>query len=111
VRALDGAQACDQLLSRAGQVWAGPGGEPLPAPATVRLEPVVPHEKVVAGAVGRGPDRMFAESAATVAARLSATCAALAELEGQLTTCAHVQDGLEVLRSLPEIDALLPPPH
>jgi hypothetical protein len=80
VRAPDRARAFEAVLSRVERLPAEIGRF-LPPPSTLRVQMVVPEEKVVAGAVGRGPDCMIAESAARVAARLRATRAALAELE------------------------------
>ena len=80
-RAAGRADAFDSVLARAEQLWVEAGGERLPPPCRVRVEAVVPEPKVVGGAVGRGPDGLFADSAARIAARLRATRAALAELE------------------------------
>ncbi|HEY6793377.1 MAG TPA: hypothetical protein VI248_01700 [Kineosporiaceae bacterium] len=111
VRASDGTHAFEALLSRSERLWAELGGEPLPPPVTLRVQSVVPEEKVVAGAVGRGPDRLIAESAAKVAARLRATRAALASLDDSIRGWSF--GGLDAPRqeprSLPEVEALLPP--
>jgi hypothetical protein len=93
VRAPEPGYAFELMLSRAEQLWVDLGAEPLPPPETLRVQTVVPEEKVVAGAVGRGPDRFIAESAAKVAARLRATRAALADLEGQLWPWSGGPDG------------------
>jgi hypothetical protein len=117
VTAADRAQGFELVLSRAERLWVELGGEPLHPPVTLRVQTVVPEEKVVAGAVGRGPDGLIAGSAARVAARLRATRAALADLEAQLWPRNGPDDGpsgtgtvaLDEPRPLPEIEALLPP--
>jgi hypothetical protein len=81
VTAPDVNHAFEAVLSRAESVWEGISGNTLPAPSTLRLQSVVPQEKVVAGAVGRGPDRFFAEAAAARAAHLRAAVAALTDLQ------------------------------
>jgi hypothetical protein len=81
VAAPDSNRAFEVALARAEQVWEGLSGQVLPAPSTLRLQGVVPKAKVVAGAVGRGPDRLFAEAAATRAARLRAAVSALSDLQ------------------------------
>jgi hypothetical protein len=116
VAAPDRAHAFEEVLSHAERQWVAAGGSALPPPSTLRVQAVVPHERVLAGPVGRGPDRMIAESAARVAARLRATRTALAELEGQWTaTWSRWPDEpgagapeAEELRSLPDVEALLP---
>jgi hypothetical protein len=82
VSAPDVNQAFEAVLSRAEYAWEGLTGNSLPAPSTLRLQASVPQEKVVAGAVGRGPDRLFAEAAAARAAHLRAAVAALTDLQG-----------------------------
>lgn len=81
VAAVDSTRAFDTVLSRAESVWEALTGQTLPAPSTLRLQTVVPQEKVVAGAVGRGPDRLFAEAAAGRAAHLRAAVSALTDLQ------------------------------
>jgi hypothetical protein len=109
--AADRAPALAAVLSRAERLWRDGGGDPLPAPTSLRIQAVVPHAEPVPGAVGRGPDRVFAESTARLAARLRATRAALADLESQLSPWAPVPAGapLDEPRSLPDVEALLPP--
>lgn len=81
VRAPDSNYAFEVVLSRAEAVWEMTTGETLPAPSTLRLQRVVPEEKVAAGAVGNGPDRLFAEAAASRVANLRAAAAALTDLQ------------------------------
>jgi hypothetical protein len=79
------ADAFETVLSRAEQRWQGRTGHQLPAPSILRMQTSVPPEiKVAAGAVGRGPDGLIAESAAQLAGRLRATRAALADLERRM---------------------------
>jgi hypothetical protein len=109
VRAESRAHAFESVLSRAEERWVAAGGRPLPPPTTLQVRAVVPQEQVLAGPVGRGPDRVLAESAARVAARLRATRAALAELDGQWSARPRRDDtDAEELRSLPDVEALLP---
>jgi len=77
-------QAFESVLGRVEGLWTELGGDPLPPPSTVRLQTVLPEEKVVAGAVGRGPDGVIAEATARLTAQLRATRSALGELEGRL---------------------------
>jgi hypothetical protein len=80
--ASDSERAFDLVVSRAGPVWEVATGQVLPAPSSLRLQAAVPQqEKVVAGPVGRGPDRLFAEAAASRAAQLRAAVAALSDLQ------------------------------
>lgn len=105
------AEAFEAVLEAVDRHWAQLGGDPLPTPASVRIEPVVPQVKRLRGPVGDGPDCLIAESAACVAARLRATRAALSDLESQVASwagrSADPVPGPE-LRALPEIEALLP---
>jgi hypothetical protein len=80
VTAPDVNHAFETVLSRAEAAWEGLTGRSLPAPSTLRLQTLVPQEMVVAGAVGRGPDRLFAEAAAARAAHLRAAVTALTDL-------------------------------
>lgn len=82
ITAADANQAFEAVLSRAEVAWEALAGTPLPPPSTLHLRVVLPPEEmVVAGAVGRGPDRLFAEAAAGRAARLRAAIAALTDLQ------------------------------
>jgi hypothetical protein len=78
----DRAEVSETVLSVAGRRWAELGGRPLPHPSALQLQDVVPQAMVVPGVVGRGPDGLFADSAAGLAARLRATRAALVALDG-----------------------------
>ena len=75
------AAAFEEVLTRAELLWAAVAGTPLPPPVRLRVDDVVLRERPGPGRLGRGPDRLFAESAARVAARLRATRAALVALE------------------------------
>jgi len=110
VPAVDRAEAFDFVVARARHLWAALGGEPLPAPSTLQVQAVAPRAKLLSGPVGRGPDCLIAESTARVDARLRATRAALADLDGRLGR-GRGDDvaGPDEPRSLPEIEALLPP--
>jgi hypothetical protein len=81
VPAPDPSHAFEIVLSHAGTVWETLVGEALPAPSILRLQHMIPEEKVVAGPVGRGPDRLFAEAAASRAAHLRAAVAAMTDLQ------------------------------
>src|SRR5512134_320744 len=82
VTAVDSTHAFETVLSRAEHAWEVLTGQTLPAPSTLRVQTVVPPEiKVAAGAVGRGPDRLLAEAAASRVAHLRAAVGALADLQ------------------------------
>lgn len=80
ITAPDQGHAFEAVLARAEAVWEHLTGATLSAPTTVRVQRLVPQEKVVAGAVGRGPDRLFASAVAGRAAALRATVSALTDL-------------------------------
>lgn len=77
----DQGYAFETVLSRIEEIWQGLTGRPLAAPTTVRMRQAAPRAKVLGGAVGRGPDRLMADAAASRAARLRAAVAALSDLQ------------------------------
>jgi hypothetical protein len=86
ILAPDQGQAFEAVLSRVEDIWNQLTGSLLAAPTVVRVQHLIPREKAVAGPVGRGPDRLFAEAAACRAARLRAAVAALSDLQAETIT-------------------------